>query len=110
MAKKHVFLSYAGPSLGMLQTNQCHHQMHNQVLQHLFGVRGPIVKTGGKSPETCFSHLCRAFPGRAREKPMVSPDAQSSSATPFRGWGPIVKTGGRYPRKTCYSHLCRAFP
>ena len=62
MAKKHVFLTYAGPSLGVLETNQWHHQMRNQVLQHLFGVRGPIVKTGGRSPKNLFFSLMQGLP------------------------------------------------
>ena len=68
ITKKHDFLTYAGPSLGVLESNQWYHWIRNPILQHLLGVRGATVKTGGRYPQkTCFSHICRAFPGRARE-------------------------------------------
>ena len=66
--KKPVFLTYAGPSLGVLETIQGYHQMRNPIPQQLQGVRLSHLKTGGRYPQkTCFSHICRASPGRARE-------------------------------------------
>ena len=66
--KKPVFLTYAGPPLGVLESNQWYHQTRNPILQQLQGVRLCHVKTGGRYPQkTCFSHICRASPGGARE-------------------------------------------
>ena len=66
--KKPVFLTYAGPLLGVLESNQWYHQMRNRIPQQLQGVRLSHLKTGGRYPQkTCFSHICRASPGRARE-------------------------------------------
>ena len=63
MAKKPLFFTYAGPSPEVLQPNQWYHRMRNLIPQHLFGVRGVILKTGGSyGQKTTFFHLCRAFP------------------------------------------------
>ena len=63
MAKKHDFLKYAGPSPEVLESNQWYHRNRNPIPQHLFGVRGPMVKTGGRYPQkTTFAPLCTAFP------------------------------------------------
>ena len=63
MAKKPLFFTYAGPSPEVLEGNQWYHQMRNQIPQHLFGVRGFQLKTGGSyGQKTTFSHICRAFP------------------------------------------------
>ena len=76
MAKKPLFLTYAGPSLGVLETNQWYHRMRNLIPQQLLGVRLSHLKTGGSyRQKTTFFHICRAFPGRARDKPVVSQDA-----------------------------------
>ena len=63
MAKKPLFFTYAEPSPEVLQGNQWYHQMRNPIPQHLFVVRGAILKTGGSyGQKTTFSHICRAFP------------------------------------------------
>ena len=68
MTKKLTFLTYAEPSPEVLQGNQWYHSMRNRIPQHLFGVRGVQCKIGGSyGQKTTFSHICRAFPGRARD-------------------------------------------
>ena len=63
MAKKPLFVTYAEPSPEVLQGNQWYQEMRNLILQHLFGVRGSHLETGGSySQKTTFFHLCRAFP------------------------------------------------
>ena len=47
MAKKPLFLTYAGPSPDVLQENQWYHEMRHQIPQQLLGVRGSQLKTGG---------------------------------------------------------------
>ena len=60
MAQKPLFLSYAGPSLGLLETDRYHRQMRRAILQLLLGVRSCQLKTGGShGPKTT-----RAWPAR----------------------------------------------
>ena len=48
MAKKPVFLTFAEPSLDVLETNQWYQQTRNLILQQLQGVRLSHFKTGGR--------------------------------------------------------------
>ena len=60
MAQNPLFLSYAGPSLGLLETDRYHRQMRRAILQLLLGVRSCQLKTGGShGPKTT-----RAWPAR----------------------------------------------
>ena len=84
--QKTTFFTYAGPFLGVLESNQWYPQTRNRILQQLQGIRRPTLKTGGSyGQKTCFPHICRAFPGAARDQPMVSADAHSNSATTSGG-------------------------
>ena len=72
--------------LKVLEPNQGYHGMRRRMLIRSNLVSGGYLFPGGRYPQkTCFSHICRASPGGARDQPMVSADAQSNSATTSGG-------------------------
>ena len=85
--------------------------MRNPIPQHLFGVRGFQLKTGGViAKKPLFFTYAGPSPEVLEGNQWYHEMRNQIPQHLFGFRGSQLKTGGSYRQKTTFFHLCRAFP